>query len=73
MATRFATPPPTDNCPQPKEAQPLSQLDIQFISHFDSSALWFEGPEAALIGYFPILYYPTHHPQGLSVSWMQSW
>jgi hypothetical protein len=23
--------PPTDNCPQPKEAQPLSQLDIRLI------------------------------------------
>jgi hypothetical protein len=29
--TRFATSPPTDNCPQPKEAQPLSQLDIRSI------------------------------------------
>ena len=25
------TPPPTDNCPQPKEAQPLSQLGIRLI------------------------------------------
>jgi hypothetical protein len=24
LVTRFATSPPTDNCPQPKEAQPLS-------------------------------------------------
>jgi hypothetical protein len=31
MVTRFATSPPTDNCPQPKEAQPLSQLDIRLI------------------------------------------
>jgi hypothetical protein len=29
MVTRFATSPPTDNCPRPKEAQPLSQLDIR--------------------------------------------
>ena len=26
MVTRFATSPPTDNCPQPKEAQPLPRL-----------------------------------------------
>jgi hypothetical protein len=31
LVTRFATSPPTDNCPQPKEAQPLSQLDIRLI------------------------------------------
>ena len=58
MVTRFVTSPPTDNCPQPKDAQPLSQLDIRLILHFDSSAhglvrRWL------LIGYFPILYYPT--------------
>jgi hypothetical protein len=34
---------PTDNFPQPKEAQPLSQLDIRSIQHFDSSALWSGG------------------------------
>jgi hypothetical protein len=27
MVTRFAASLPTDSCPQPKEAQPLSQLD----------------------------------------------
>jgi hypothetical protein len=31
MVTQFAASPPTDNCPQPKEAQPLSQLDIRSI------------------------------------------
>jgi hypothetical protein len=30
------------------EAQPLSQLDIRSIQHFDSSALWSDGPEVAL-------------------------
>jgi hypothetical protein len=39
---------PTDNCPQPKEAQPLSQLDIRIIRHLDTSALWFDGAEVAL-------------------------
>jgi hypothetical protein len=34
-----STSPPTDNCPQPKEALPLSQLEIRKIKHFDSSAL----------------------------------
>jgi hypothetical protein len=53
MVTRFATSPPTDNCPQPKEAQPLSQLDIRLIQHFDSSALWSDGPEVALNWPFP--------------------
>jgi hypothetical protein len=36
----------------------VSRFDIRLIQHFDSSALWFDGPEVALIGYFPILYYP---------------
>jgi hypothetical protein len=31
MLTWFATSPLTDNCPQPKEAQPLSQLDIRLM------------------------------------------
>jgi hypothetical protein len=31
MVTRFATSPPTDNSPQPKEAQPLSQLDSESL------------------------------------------
>jgi hypothetical protein len=35
--------------PSPKEAQPLSQLDIQPIQHFDPSALWSDGgPEVPL-------------------------
>jgi hypothetical protein len=45
--------PPTDNCPQPKEAQALSQLDIRSIQDFDSSALWSDGPEEALYWPFP--------------------
>jgi hypothetical protein len=59
MVTRFAASPPTDNCPQPKEAQPLSQLDIRLIQHFHSSALWFDGPEVELNWPFPypIIYY----------------
>jgi hypothetical protein len=36
--------------PQPKEAQPLSQLDIRLIQHFDSSAPWSDGPEVARLG-----------------------
>jgi hypothetical protein len=62
---RFATSPPTDNCPQPKEAQPLSQLDIRLIQHFDSSALWFDGPEVALNWAFP---YPIL-PPGVRTWW----
>ena len=58
MVTRFLAPLRTDNSPQPKEAQPLSQLDTRSIQHFDSSALWSDGPEVALIGHFPNLYYP---------------
>jgi hypothetical protein len=50
MVTRFATSPPTDNCPQPKEAQPLSQLDSRLCGLMVRRWL--------LIGYFPILYYP---------------
>jgi hypothetical protein len=49
-------PPARDNCPQPNEAQPLSQLEIRIIRHFDSSALMFR--RWRLTGYFPILYYP---------------
>jgi hypothetical protein len=29
-----------------------------------SSALWFDGPEVALIGDFPILYYPHRRQVG---------
>jgi hypothetical protein len=58
MVTRFATSPPTDNCPQPKEAQPLSQLDIRLIQHLDSSALWSDGPEVALILHYPAPWTP---------------
>jgi hypothetical protein len=44
----------TDNCPQPKEAQPLSHaLNIRSIEHFDSSALWSDGPEVTLNWLFP--------------------
>jgi hypothetical protein len=50
MVTRFVTSPPTDNCPQPKEAQPLSQLD---------SALWSDGPEVALNWLFPFPILPA--------------
>jgi hypothetical protein len=58
MVTRFATSPPTDNSPQPKEAQPLSQLDIRSIQHLDSSALWSDGPEVVRLGaHFLVLYY----------------
>ena len=61
MVTRFATSPPTDKRPQPKEAQPLSQLGIRLIKYniLTSSALWFDGPEVALTEYFPILYDPV--------------
>jgi hypothetical protein len=38
--------PPPPPLPQPKEARPLSQLDIRSIQH--SSALWSDGPEVAL-------------------------
>jgi hypothetical protein len=40
MVTRFATSPPTDNCPQPQEAllNCLSTLTLPF-KWFDSSAL----------------------------------
>jgi hypothetical protein len=38
---------------QPKEAQPLSQLDIRLMEHFDLSALWSDGPEVALNWPFP--------------------
>jgi hypothetical protein len=56
MVTRFAASLRTDNCPQPKEAQPLSQLDIRLLQHFDSSALvvW----RWCLTGYLLILNYP---------------
>jgi hypothetical protein len=63
MVTRFATSPPTDNCPQPKEAQPLSPLDIRLIQHFDSSALWFDGPEVAINWPFPHPMYPVPYPK----------
>jgi hypothetical protein len=33
-------------------------------SSTDSSALWFDGPEVALIGYFLILYYPRGDAYG---------
>jgi hypothetical protein len=59
LVTRFATSPPTDNCPQLKEAQPLSQLDTRSISHFDSSALWFDGPEVSLNWLFPYPILPS--------------
>jgi hypothetical protein len=34
----------------------VSRSDLRLIEHFDSSALWSDGPEVALIVYFPILY-----------------
>ena len=63
MVTRFATSPPTDNYPQPKEAQPLSQLEIRLIQYLDSSALWFDGPEVALNWLFT---YPIPNPSAPS-------
>jgi hypothetical protein len=57
MVTRSLASLRTDNCPQPKEAQPLSQLDIRSIYHLDSSALWSDGPEVALNWVLP---YITH-------------
>jgi transcription initiation factor TFIID subunit TAF12 len=40
MVTRFATSPPTDNCPQPKEALlTVSALTSVYYNTFDSSAL----------------------------------
>jgi hypothetical protein len=57
--TRFAASPPTDNCPQPKEAQPPSQLDTRSKQHLDSSALWSDGPEVTLNWPFP---YPILPP-----------
>jgi hypothetical protein len=45
MVTRFAASLPTDNSPQPKEAQPLSHAldNIRLIQHFDSSAQVWSG------------------------------
>jgi hypothetical protein len=37
----------------------VSRSDIRLIQYLDSSALWFDGAEVALIGYFPIPYYLT--------------
>ena len=60
MVTRFATAPPTDNCPQPKEAQPLSQLDIRLIQYiFTPRLCGLMARRWLLIGHFPVLYNPT--------------
>ena len=69
MVTRFATSPPTDNCPQPKEAQPLSQLDIHLYNiltpRLCGLMLWFDGPEVALI-WLLSLSHITYNPPLLS-------
>jgi hypothetical protein len=68
MVTRFAASLRTDISPQPKEAQPLSQLDIRLIQHFDSSALWSDGPEVALNWLFPYPIQPPHRDNSRGAS-----
>jgi hypothetical protein len=57
MVTRFATSPPTDNCPQPKEAQPLSQLDTDQYNILTPRLCGLMVRRWLFIGYFPILNY----------------
>jgi hypothetical protein len=66
---------PVTLCPQPKEAQPLSQLDTRSIQHFDSTACGLMVRRWRLIGYFPILYYPQLEvpPRGHLTSCRSNW
>jgi hypothetical protein len=60
MVTRFVTSPPTDNCPQPKEALPtVSQLfDFAIYNILTPRLCDLMVRRWRLIGYFLILYNP---------------
>jgi hypothetical protein len=61
MVTRFVTSPPTDNCPQPKEALPAVSTSTlpYYICLTPRLRNLIDGPEVEHGAHFLILYYPA--------------
>jgi hypothetical protein len=65
MVTRFATSPPTYNCPQPKEAHHcLSLTSNQYNVSTPRLCGWSDGPEVALNWLFPYPILPPARARG---------